>query len=464
MAKRRQSVQANRPPDSDQPLPTYDELTGALISETTSILTDFYRQYIAAYGGVRPNDSIFINWDPVLRTQTYQQWAQYDLYWYLEQDTQINSILSSAKVNVAGMNWKVKPFLRRGEKKPSTTSQDQADFIKDMLEGMETWPQHLYDLMDALGKGFSFSEIIWELKDNFWQILRLMNRTQRRIQFDAQTRQPRIRTDKNPFYGDPIEPGKYIVHRCSANWENPFGDAKDQSLYWMWLFKHTALQYYLRHLETNASAVPIVVHPANATDTVKDQALDAASLIHNGAYGRLPDNFKLLWAEVQGAAQAGESFDKCIRLCDEQMTKCVKGSILTTEASGQSGMGSRSMGKTHKITEDQFDVFRAKGLAASVNKYLVKFAIDYNFASVESYPRFVFDVEEEEDLKDASEVLLNLTKALAGYEPDIEDINERFGYTFVKKEKSDLPILPIDEPIKPAPEFARRKLFMVRYP
>lgn len=425
-------------------IPTYDELTGAMITETTGTMTDYVRKYIGVYDIIRPRDSqtILMNDDPVLLYQTYQMWAQYDLYWYLEQDTHVRSVLTAAKVNVASMPERIKPYLRQGEKKPSATSQAQADFIHCMFDQMEGWQQHKFDLLDSIGKGFSFSEIIWMLKDGYWVINDLMNRPQRRIQFDAQTRQPRVRTIAQPFWGFPVPPGKYIVHRNSATWENPFGDALDQSIYWMWLFKKMGMQFFLKHLEVGAASVPIVQHPTGAGDKLKNEALEIAAQIRNGAYGRLPENFKIIWAEAKNAIQNAEVYEKFINLCNAEITKCVKGQTLTTEGTSAGGHGSRGMGKTHQDTETPFDTFRAKALSASINKYLIRAAIDYNFANVEGYPQHIFEVEEEENLKDASEVLGNLTKALPDYDIDIREVNEKFGYTFTKKEKQEELILP----------------------
>ena len=115
------------------------------------------------------------------------------------------------------------------------------------------------------------------------------------------------------------------------------------------------------------------------------------------------------------------------------MTKSVKGSLLTTEGASSSGTGSRSLGQTHQVTEDQFDKFRAKGLAASVNKYLVRFLVDYNFANVDGYPRFAFDDEEEEDMVNASKVVLQLRQAFPNYDMDMEQISDKFGYQFTQK-------------------------------
>src|SRR5512135_116307 len=298
-------------------IPTYEELTGAMITETTSALTDYVRQYISVYQGLLSKDStVFINQDPVLMRETYQQWAQYDLYWYLEQDTHVRSILTAAKVNVCSIKEHIKPYLKNGEKKPSATNQAIADFCERTLDQMQDWMQHKFDLMDALGKGFSFSELIWKQSDEgYWVIDNMLNRTQRRIQFDAQTRQPRIRTVQNPFWGDPIPPGKYIVHRISANWENPFGDAIDQSLYWMWLFKKMFIQFMMKHAEVGASSVPIIKHPSGASPKVKDEALAIAQQIRNGAYGRLPDNFQIEWAEATKGKDNADVYKEGLQFC-----------------------------------------------------------------------------------------------------------------------------------------------------
>ena len=429
---------------------TYDEFTGLLINETTGIISDFQRQYVGAISQAGGSSAVFMNFDPVVRQEFYKQWAQYDLYWYLEQDTHIGAILSAAKVNVVSLKWDVRPYRKAGggkKSKPTPQNEAIADFVKESLQQMETLPQHLYDLMDALPKGFSFSEIMWTMKDGFWVIDRLLNRTQRRIQFDAQSRAPRIRTLENPFYGDTIPVGKYIVHRCSSNWENPFGDAVDQSLYWMWLFKREALKFWLHRQEVDSGSTPIVKHPAKATPEMKNEAMAIAQSVRNGAYGHIPDNFEIFFAEAKTAAAQNDSSEKFVRLMNDEMTKRVKGGLLTTEGSSSTGTGSRAMGQTHAATEDAYDKFRAQGLAASMNKYLIKFLVDYNFANVEGYPRFTFDAEEEEDLEKSSAVLVNLSKALPDYDFDPQEITDKFGYTLTKKEKQEPAVNPNIQPV-----------------
>ena len=94
---------------------------------------------------------------------------------------------------VASLPWEVKPFDESGQSKAV------AEKVKRNFEQLDNFQQDLYELNDAIFMGFSASEIIWE---NGYEasIRKLLNRPQRRIQFDVVTAEPKIRTKEQPFF------------------------------------------------------------------------------------------------------------------------------------------------------------------------------------------------------------------------------------------------------------------------
>jgi phage gp29-like protein len=436
-----------KPDNQPAKLPEYGELISIMQSETASILTDYIRQYIGtASTKPIPGQGIYTNFDRILTTQSYQELAWYDLYQELERDPHVGAVMSSAKLDVAGIPYDVSGFLNSGEKRASKRNQEIADFVKETLDGIGYFPQHLYNLMDALGKGFAVSEVIWGLDGNRWIIEKLINRPQRRFQFDAVDRSLKLRTFEEPYFGKALPPKKFIVHRVSAEWENPFGDALDQNIYWMWLFKRTVLKFWMQHLEVGASSIPIVQHPVSADAQLKSEALSIAQQIRSGAYGRIPENFKILWAEAQNAMQSAQTYENFVKLCDEQISKAIQGQTLTTDT-GQSG--TRAQGDVHRDTATTRDVFRAHGLESTLNATLIPWLVDYNFAEVDGYPQFRFDLEDPEDLTKEADIVLKLTNA--GWEFDAEEVTDKFNWT-VKKKEQKIPILgTIGEP-EPAKE------------
>jgi phage gp29-like protein len=415
-------------------LPEYGQLIEIMQNETASIVSDYIRQWVGSVNlqTPEPGQGIFLNFDRVATTQTYQELAWFDLYAEVERDPHVKAVLDSAKLNVAGMKWDVSAHMNPGEKEPSTRNQAIADATKHALENTGFFPQHLFNLMGALGMGFAVSEIIWEVTNEGVMPKTLINRPPRRFQFDAVDRSLRLRNIKNVYYGDALPDKKFIVHRCSSQWENPFGDAMDQSLYWPWLFKRTVLKFWMQHEQVGAAPIPLVKHPASANKELKAEALSIAQMIRNGAYGRIPDNFEIIWAEAQNAMAAGESYQTFIRTMNDEMSKCVNGQTLTAEASSNVGTGSRALGSIHQVTQNQRDVYRAEGLSSTINASLVKWFVDLNFADVEGYPKFRFDQEEAEDLKTEALVVKTLTDA--GYAFDVAELSETFNYTITEKE------------------------------
>lgn len=415
-------------------LPEYGTLLRIMEGETASILTDYVRQYIGV--GQAPGTGIFINFDRVQSTQSYKELAQFDLYAEVERDPHVWAILDSAKLNVAGTGYDVSAYVAPGKKKAEKRDEEIASFVREALDGTGYFPQHLYNLMGALGMGFAVSEIVWKTEGNAITIDRILNRPQRRFQFDSVDRSLRLRDINQPWFGTPLPDKKFMVHRCTAQWDNPFGDALDQSIYWMWLFKKTASKFWLQHLNTGASSVPVVKHPQGANAALKAEALSIAEMIRNGAFGRIPDNFEIIWAEASNAGITADAYNNFIRHCNDEMSKCVNGQTLTSEASSGTGTGTRALGEVHQLAQSARDIFRCHGLEASLNATLVKWLVDFNFAGVEGYPRFRFDLEDPEDL--AQEATIVKTLGDAGFEFDPVEVSEKFNWTLTRKQPLQL--------------------------
>ena len=420
MAKRR------KPLTQVEPV-SYPELADVMTQETASILSDYIRQYVGqmSLGNPQPGSGIFYNWDRVLRTQSYQELFWFDLYDEVERDPHVSAVMRTLKLATASLDWRVAPADDSARQKAI------AAFVEDVLRKMESFTQDLYELLDAEGKGFAVSEVIWNVGYDV-RPMRLMNRPQRRFQFDAVTREPKLRTMAAPYYGETLPERKFIVHRVSSKYENPFGDALDQSLYWMWLFKHTVIKYWMTHLDGASGPIPIVKHPDKANKALKDEAYAIAASLRRGAYARLPQSFELMFAEMSTSAQTAASYEKFVDVCNNEMTKCVLGQILTTEGSA-GGSGSRALGEVHSDVLRLRAKYSAKALAATFNTSLIRWIVDANYGGVDLYPRFEFVTEDPVDRKDEVEIIKGLKSA--GYAPTREWVEDKIQVELEEKQE-----------------------------
>ena len=434
MAKRRS-------PNTTLDKASYPELTDIMQTETAGILTDYVRQYVGPVDTKStPGSGIFINWDRVGRSQTYQELAWFDLYDEVERDPHILAVSRTLKMATASLPTRVLPFDDSGKDgKVSTRSQAIADFVQDTLDGLPNFTQDKMELLDAIGKGFAISEIIWDIGTET-RIKDIMNRPQRRIQFDAATRQPKLRSIDNPYMGNPLPDRKFIVHRDATKYENPFGDAIDQSVYWMWLFKKTVIKLWMAHLEVGVAPIPYIKHPRNANKQLKDEALAIAKTIRSGAYGRLPDNFELLFAEAKNAQATGAAYDVFLELCNAEITKAWLGQVLTTEGSGKGGAGSKALGEVHSDVLAVRIQYSANALACTLNSTLVPWLVDANFHDVEGYPLITFQTEDPVDRQAEATIIKTLSDA--GYKADRQYIEDTIGITLAEEEEELPPVIP----------------------
>lgn len=432
---------------------SFREVSEIATSETASIVTDYIRQYQGTVnaGTPKPGDGIFINWDRVLRTQvqTAGGLAWYDLYDELERDPHIASILQTRRLAVAGLDGTVHPASE------SPTDKKIAEFIKDKLEALENFSQDIYELLGAIGKGFAVSEAMWKQDaDGFWTIDKIMNRPQRRIQFDATTREPRLRTVEQPYFGIQVPPMKLIVHRNGAMYENPFGDAIDQKLYWMWNFKKLVLKFWMLYLEVGAAPVPYVKYTNTGNANYKDEALEVAEQIRTGTYGAIPSNFEIYWAEAKNSMQLGDTYKAFEDHCNSEMTKCVLGQVLTTEASSSSGTGSKGLGDVHYQVLEAIRTFDAKAICGTINSTIVRWLVDVNFAGVKKYPRF--QLGNKEILDRTAEATVIETLGRAGYKVEREYVETTFNVKLQKEEpkpeQQPGPVPPQPAPGGPPPD------------
>ena len=132
-------------------LPEFADLQSIMQTETANIWDDYIRQWVGAVNvqAPQPGQGIFINFDRVLQFERWKELWWYDMYAEVERDPHVSAVLSSAKLNVAGMKWDIVPFVgknssitrRRKKAQADPKNQEIADFVKDSLKKLGFLPQ-----------------------------------------------------------------------------------------------------------------------------------------------------------------------------------------------------------------------------------------------------------------------------------------------------------------------------------
>ena len=95
-----------------------------------------------------------------------------------EKDPHLFSQLQTRKNAVTGLDFEIIPFS------DDPRDKEIADFIEEQLNGIESFEDVETDLLDAIGKGFAVSEIMWGYDEGHVVVREIKSRHQKRFFWD----------------------------------------------------------------------------------------------------------------------------------------------------------------------------------------------------------------------------------------------------------------------------------------
>ena len=109
-----------------------------------------------------------------------------------EKDPHLFSQLQTRKNAVTGLDFEIIPFDSDDER-----DKEIAEFVEAQINGIEGLEDIMLDLLDAIGKGFAVSEIMWAYEAGRVVVSDIRSRYQKRFFWDSEDAF-RVRTDEAP--------------------------------------------------------------------------------------------------------------------------------------------------------------------------------------------------------------------------------------------------------------------------
>lgn len=336
-----------------------------------------------------------------------------------EKDLHLTGVLQSRKLAVTGLDWEVLPASDSAEDKGIAAA------AKEMLDYIENFDDGLMDILDAVGKGFSVAEIMWEISEGQVWVKTLEWVHQKRFTFnspDILLKHPKLLTDEAPVWGDDLPPGKFIVHAYKArSGATPRGGILRPCAY-MYLFKNYDIKDWLIFNELFSVPMRIGKYKPGATtaeiDALKNAVfnlgVDAAAVISESTM------IEFLESKVTGSNNSHEAFAE---FCDKATSKAVLGH--TGNAEGTPG----KLGAEKQASELRQDLMEsdARTLMRTVKSGLLTPWVAYTYGPGKGVPVFTLHAEEEEDLERVAKVYGILVKDVNFEGIPESHIYERFG-------------------------------------
>ncbi|HEN3689932.1 TPA: DUF935 domain-containing protein [Klebsiella pneumoniae] len=365
-----------------------------------------------------------------------------------ERDLHYSSVLRTRKLTVAG----IPPAVE-------AASDDEhdvmlADAVRDLIEQPQI-PELLFDLLDGLGKGVGVCEILWDTRDG-WKPRDYEWVDPRFLKTDRETlRQFRLLTDEQPVDGIPLTPGKYVIHYPRLKSGLPLRNGLARLVAVMYMLKSFTVRDWWAFAEK--FGIPIVVgkYGTNASDEQIKILIDAISSIASDAGCAIPQSMQLEMQETASRNGGGALFKEMAEWCDAQTSKAVLGQTMTTDDGS-----SRSQADVHDRVRMDIARWDARQLENTLNEFLVRPFIQFNYGPQEKYPRVRLTISEPEDLKAFVDALIPLVDR--GLRVQESEVRDKFGLAEPENGAAVLSPSNSFSAFSPAPALNREQLALNR--
>ena len=241
----------------------------------------------------------------------------------------------------------------------SADTEKDAELVREWVDN-EPLEDELVDILDAIGKGFSVTEIMWDMSERQWMPARLEYRDPRWFEFDeVDGRTMYLRDLEN--HRQPLAAFKFVMHVFRAKSGLPIRGGFARMVAWFYLFSHFGVKDWVQFIETYGQPTRVGRYPPGASEADKGVLLRALTNLGADAAAMIPESMMLeLIQGEQGGRGAETAHQSLLAYIDSLISKAVLGQTLTTEAGDK---GARSLGEVHD--EVRGDIERSDAFALS---------------------------------------------------------------------------------------------------
>lgn len=301
-----------------------------------------------------------------------------------ERDNHYAGTLAIRKRQVAGLEITVEAA---GDDAKSVAA---ADTVREVItrDGFE---DELIDILDAIGKGFSCTEIVWETSSKQWRPKRLAWRDPRDFTFDPiDGETPLLRGAGG--VPEPLHAYGWIRHVAKAKSGLPIRGGLARAVAWTFLFKSFTTKDWAIFCEAYGQPLRLGKWGEGASEDDKSKLIEAVSSIGTDFAAVVPASMAIdfIKADISGSH---ELYERRADWLDRQTSKVVLGQTGTTDAIA----GGHAVGRVHDKVRQDIEEADARQLAATLNRDLVRPVVDFEHGPQPIYPKILIRRRQEVD-------------------------------------------------------------------
>lgn len=320
-----------------------------------------------------------------------------------EKDAHIQSELGKRRMIMQGVDWNITP-------PPNATAAEKrdAEMIESILRTATWFDDAVFDMGDAILKGFANLELVWDYADKEHYITATEWRDPSWFQPHPDKRNE-LRLRDGSHTGAKLRDFGWISHIAKSKSGYLARNGLCRVLAWPFLFKNYSVRDLAEFLEIYGLPLRLGKYPSGASDREKVTLLRAVMSIGHNAGGIIPKGMEIGFEKA--AEGQSDPFMAMINWCERSQSKAILGGTLTSQADGKSS--TNALGNVHNEVRKDIRDADLKAVAATLTRDVVYPMYVLNgksFSSPRRIPRLEFDLHEGEDLTSFVSPLKELTE------------------------------------------------------
>lgn len=329
-----------------------------------------------------------------------------------EKDLHYRAVLQTRTLAVAGLPISIMP------RDDSRAARRAADLVRELLtdQDISTLVAHL---MDAVAKGYSVAEIVWDTSGSVWYPRELAPREAHWFTWDRDTGRL-LRLVDGSAEGQEIPPYRMIVHAPPVASGIPLLGGVARSALWAWVFKSYALRDWARFCELFGQPIRVGKYHKGASPDDVAVLKQAAFSLGSDAAAVIPQEMALELVESGSKSASADLYHRLIDYLDRQISKAVLGQTMTTDDGS-----SLAQARVHEQVRRDIMEADARALEQTITRDLIAPLVRLNLGEDAPLPILDLVVESPEDMGALAEQVAKL--AAAGVAIPQAWVRERFG-------------------------------------
>ena len=334
-----------------------------------------------------------------------------------------------------------------------------ADMVRDWLKRDEL-TDDLFHILDCIGKGYSFTEILWDSSEGQWQPRELKRRDPRHFRFARHDLATPMLIDR---HGQEValEPFHFIYANIPAKSGLALRSGLARVAVWGWMFKAFTQRDWAIFTQTYGQPLRVGKWHAGASEEDKNTLFRAVANIAGDCAAIIPDSMSLDFIESKNVGSSSSHYKERADWLDQQISKAVLGQTSTTDAV----IGGLGSGKEHRQVQEDIETADARALAGIINRDLIRPWVQLEFGPRRRYPRIKIERPKAEDIAGMTTALKDLVPL--GLKVQMSEVRDRLGFAepdagaevLAPPQTADLSVLtpPVTTPTAPGAQTSQFK-------